>query len=50
MSLRLALAFLMLAALLGSAGCCRDRVLKKSAGPRIEEYPMPPAPPEARTK
>ena len=40
--MKTALAILMLVA--ASAGCCKDCVRTKSAGPKVEEYPLPPPP------
>ena len=37
----LVLYVLFAAVIAGSTGCCKDRVLTKPAGPKIEEYSLP---------
>ena len=49
--MRRILALFLLGASLGiAAGCCKDCVRGKPSSPKVEEYPLPPTPPEIRLK
>ena len=42
--MKAALAILVL--VFAATGCCKECVRTKSAGPKVEEYPLPPPPPK----